>query len=414
MRSLYRYKACNIDGRWIEGELSALNREEALKRLQAAGVYVTSLSSVKRPKWLDGWNPVYVSEQDRIFLLESWAMFLEAGLPMQSALLSLRMRSRSRSVARAIERVQQGLDEGKRLTESLQEAALFPPSWVAILAVGEAQGDFVPLLRMLQAQAVEFRRFKQQIRSMWVMPSILVALVGVWTWLFVSRIVPSFASLLGEAWVLKAVPAWIGSAAGWLANGIRWLPIPLVLLILFSRWNRRADREGWFAASWVPFSTPVLGSLISKIELIRILKGLQLQTAAGIPLVRAIEVLGRSASNRWIRQDLLQAYRKLKEGIPVPEVLARLRIVPLMGQPLLAVGDATGRLPQMLDFLVQDVQADLLERVQRLITLIRSVVILVTGILVGGIVVAYFSLIFSGLSHLPEAIHSGRTTLLSP
>jgi type II secretory pathway component PulF len=241
---------------------------------------------------------------------------------------------------------------------------------------------------MLHRQAVEFRRFKQQILSMFVMPSILLVLVGVWVWLFVSRVVPSLAVLLGGIWVLKEAPVWIQGSARWLENGVRWLPLLLVLLILFFRWN------------WIP------------LQLIQILKGLQLQVEAGIPLVRAIEVLGRSARNRGIRRDLLQATRRLQEGVPVPEVLAQIRIFPSMGQPLLAVGDAAGRLPEMLDFLVQEVQEDLLEQVHRLTILIRHLVLLITGILVGGIVVVYFSLIFSGLSHLPEAITSSQSHYL--
>ena len=83
----FRYTARGLDGRRTSGEVTALNQEEATQRLQEAGVYVISVAPLLIQRRLFVPGRIFIPYQERIFLLESWAMFLEAGLSMQSALM---------------------------------------------------------------------------------------------------------------------------------------------------------------------------------------------------------------------------------------------------------------------------------------------------------------------------------------
>lgn len=375
-----------------------MNPEEAAARLQEAGVYVTKLVPL-RFEAQEGHPQVFASESDRLFLLESWPMFLEAGLSMQSALLRLSLRSRSISLGRAIDRLQEAIDEGVPFIQALRASRIFPPSWVAVLSVGEKNGNYVDPLKMLRRYLEESRRFKNQVISMMIMPAILMALIGVWFWLFLVRVIPSLFLLVSQGG--SAPPTlmlWIVSVAHGVQVVFPWLFLGVCTLVAANFFARRADRETGILQSWIPTWTPMVGSLIAKVQLIVIASGLQLQLEAGIPLVSAIETLRYGITNRQVRRDLIRAHRKLLEGLPVPEAMAEIRVIPPDGQALIAAGEASGKIPQMMEALTRETQSVLIEEVKRLVVFIRSFVIVASGILVGLLLVVFFGILFQSLA----------------
>lgn len=393
----FRYAARSIDGRRMEGEVLGTDMEEATRRLQEAGVYVITISSIQK-----GAGPLFpyrisLSEQDRIFLLESWAMFLEAGLPMQSALLRVRLRTDTPSVARAIDQIQEAIDNGATLSEALQVGRLFPPSWVSVLSVAETHGDFVQPIRMLQHRAEQMRHFKQELFSIFIMPAILLGLVGVWFWIFVVKVIPALALFMEQVGGSPFIPQLLMFGVTTVQWGTQFLAVLGGIIFLVTWFARRADREMGLLQAWVPPSIPVIGTIISYMNLIILSVGLQLQLEAGIALPKAIESLSHGVPSQFIRRQLLQVYRRLQEGIPVPEAIVHLRVIPPMGRALLVTGYASGKMPEMLDFLAREAQASLLEYVKRLTVMIRSFVVLATGFLVGMLLVAFFGMLYANM-----------------
>ena len=127
MNPRFKYTARGIDGRLMRGEIGAANEEDATKRLQDSGIYVISLSPLRF--WRPQLRPerISVPAQERIFLLQSWAMLLESGLSLQSSLMRLRARVRTASLIGVIDQIQQHIDGGLTLSEALRNAQIFPP-----------------------------------------------------------------------------------------------------------------------------------------------------------------------------------------------------------------------------------------------------------------------------------------------
>lgn len=395
----YRYIAQSMGGRRMKGEVTAVSPEEAAARLQEAGVYVTKLVPLRRKKQLMGPGRVLMSESERTFLLESWAIFLEAGLSMQSALLRLGLRTHSISLTRAIEHLQQTIDAGVPFTEALRTSRIFPPSWVAVLSMGEKNGNYVDPLKMLRRYLDESLRFRNEVISMMIMPAILLALIAVWFWLFLVRVIPSLFSLLSQTGATPpALMGWIVLVTHWIQVGFPWLFLVFCSFWVANFFARRADREVGILQSWVPLDTPMIGSLVSKMQLIIIASSLRLQLEAGIPMVLAVETLRHGVTNRAVRRDLIEAHQKLLEGVPVPEAMAQIRVIPPEGQALIAAGEASGKTPQMMEVLARETQSVLIEEVKRLAIWARSFVIIAAGVLVGLLLIVFFSILYQGLS----------------
>lgn len=402
----FQFTARNPDGQHVTGEIFAADSDTATRRLQGAGVYVTSIVSLGPVRRLPSPHRVSLSAQERLFLLKSMAMFLESGIPIQSALLRLKMSTSNASLRLALDRIQNAIDDGATLTQAIQMGRIFPPSWAAVLMTSEKHGDFVRPLQMLRQLASETDRFKRQLLGLFIMPALLLALVTFWLWLFLVRVVPSLSLLIEQIGGPPSLSLTMRLAAQEILVTIQ---IGFCLFgagFLLSRWTRRADREMGILQSWVPLWFPVVGSLTAQLHLIFIASGLHLQLEAGIPAVQAVETLSRSISHRTIRQDLLRAARELKRGAPIPEALGYIRIIPHMGRALFSVGNLTGKLPELLEFIVRETKADLMERIKRLAVWIRTFVTLVSGVLVGLLVILFFKLLFSSLSGFGQAFYS--------
>ena len=397
----FRYTARGIDGRRRVGEVTAFTLEEATDRLQEVGVYVTSISPIHHQAWHSRGRAT-LSDQERIFLLESWTILLEAGLPINASILQLRMKTNNRSLAAALDQVEQAIQGGATFTEALRLSRIFPPSWVAVFVGSERRGDFIQPMKMLHRYAVELARFKRQLLSMMISPAILLALLLVWLWIISVRVLPSFGLLVGAMGSGGAPPFWVTTLPGILVSTVAWGIVGIVGIFLVSRWLRQADQELGLVSAWLPPWIPLIGPLVCQMQMIVVTSGLGLQLKSGIPLMEALETMSRGVHSRWLRRQLLQAYGKLQEGLPVSTALFCLTEIPSHGQSLLAAGDTSGKLPDMFELLAEEIQVTLLERIKRLIIWIRSSVILFTGLLVGFLVVLFFGLFFSSVTQISQ------------
>ena len=402
----FQFTARNPDGQHLTGEILAADSDTATRRLQGAGMYVTSIVSLGPASQLPSQHRVFLSTQERLFLLGSLAMFLESGIPIQSALLRLKMQTSNASLRLALDRIQRAVDDGATFPQAIQIGRIFPPSWAAVLRTSEKHGDFVRPLQMLHQLMVEASRFKREMLNLFMVPAILLILVTLWLWLFLVRVAPSLDLLIGQIGGSRQVSLVMKLAAQGMLSVIQIGFCIFGAGFLLSRWTRRADREMGILQSWIPLWFPVIGPLTTQLYLIFIASGLRMQLEAGIPMVQAVETLSRSIGHRTIRQDLLRAAGELKKGAPIPEALGAIRIIPPMGMALFSVGNLTGKLPELLEFIVRETKADLMERSKRLAIWIRTFVTLLSGFFVGLLVILFFKLLFSSFSDFGTAFYS--------
>ena len=169
----YRYSVRDLNGRFMKGDVIAQDRDEAIRLLQESGLYVTSVELATTPLQPLRRHRISAPDDQKIFLLESWSMYLEAGLSVQVALLRVRKAIRHRGMSRALQSIQGSIDQGMKLSEAVAVSHLFPPSWAAVFAAGERIGNFVGPLRDMRRQILQLRRLKAEIIRTMLIPAIL-------------------------------------------------------------------------------------------------------------------------------------------------------------------------------------------------------------------------------------------------
>jgi general secretion pathway protein F len=390
MINAFNYIARDGSGGKLSGQIIALSVEEALGALQEAGIYVTQMEPTPAGGLLGGTDGVVLPSHERVLLLESWALLLDSGLSMDSVLFHLQNSVVRPSVRRALAEAQALLRDGMSFSDAVAASGLLPLSWAAVLEAGQERGDFIGPLRALQRRGEQIRQMGEKMVSSLLMPSVLISLVFVALWVYVTWVAPAVSEcVLGLTGVSNLLLAGMQrlSAIALPAAGLFLLGACSLAWIVL-RGNRADGLMGTLTA-WTPVWTPLVGSLVSKAQLIVIALELQLQLEAGVPLETALHTLSRSLPTPALRRELVKACRQLRGGVPGWQALGDLSMMPPNGLALLAAGEASGKLPGMLGVVASEAGLDLETQVERLAVKLNSFAVVMTGLSVG---VAVFTL----------------------
>lgn len=397
----YRYSVRNSQGQEMKGAVFASDQNEVIQLLQENGFYVTSVAPTSKPPRLFLLRKSMVPDEQKIFLLESWSMFMQIGLSVQAALLKVREVTPDRNIARALQSIQDGIDRGMKMSEAVAASRLFPSSWMAVLSVGERVGDFIGPLQVMRRRMIHLRRLRRETLRMLLMPSFLVGLSLVWFWVFLWSVAPAVREFSAAMGISNRAAATLSEMSGVLWYASQALALLLALAALAAlRVNWSHQVMGTFQ-TWIPARTPILGPIVSTLHLMTVASELRLQLDAGIPFESALHTLSFSMANREVRHELVEVCRNVQQGVPAEEAISRLSFIPIEQKALIIAGNASGQLPKALGFLVRFAEENFHFKMKMLVTFLQTGVVLGCGFLVGLLVIAYFSLCFS---FFPKAI----------
>lgn len=395
MINTFNYIARDGSGGKLSGQIIALGAEEAVGALQEAGVYVTQIEPVPAGASVGGTGRVDLPCHERVLLLESWSRLLDSGLSMDSVLFHLQNSVVRPSVRQALAEAQALMRNGMPFADAVAASGLLPLTWAAVLEAGQKRGDFVGPLRALQRRGEQIRQLGEKMVSSLLMPAVLIGLVFVAIWVYITWVAPAVSECALE---LTGISNPLLDGMGYLsaislpAAGL-FLMGACVLAWMVFHGNRANGLMGAFTA-WTPVRAPLIGPLVSKAQLIAIASELQLQMEAGVPLETALHTLSRSLPAPALRRELVKASRKLRAGVPGWQVLADLSMMPSNALALLAAGEASGKLPGMLGVVASEAGLDLETQAERLAIKLNSFAVVMTGLIVGAVVFTLMGIIF--------------------
>ena len=389
MISHYTYAARDPDGHRITGKIIALNAEEALGALQEAGVYVISIEPAAFGT-RSASRRVILPSHEKVLLLESWCRLIESGMSIHKVLDSLEKTVRRPSVRNALREIAALIDQGMTMSDAVGASGLLPLSWVNVMEAGEKRGDFMGPLKVLHKRSEQVKQTMQKVISALMMPCVLLTLVFVWLWLFVSVLAPTIGVCVVELTGIQS-PWWTGlSRFSDLSFYLVFVPLLAVSVLVFAvvRGNRSDSLMGTVPA-FTPTRFPLIGPLVQKIHRMVVCSELQLQLEAGIPILTALITLIRCVPRPSLRQDLVRVYQEIFSGTPVWRALGDFPLIPENQISLLAAGHLSGKLPEMLGVIASEAGLDLQTEAERLAIKMRTLAIFCSGIIVALLVAAF-------------------------
>ncbi|HOU36602.1 MAG TPA: type II secretion system F family protein [Candidatus Omnitrophota bacterium] len=398
----YAYKAKKGPSEAIEGSLVAESEKEAIEKISAMGYLPVHLREEADSGAIEqsGLTP---SGQDsfripsRVITLctRQLASLLKAGVPILRALSIISEQSDNPRLKAVLSHIHRAVKEGAPFSAVLSRyPSVFPPLYVAMVRTGEDSGALSEVLFRIS----EYRRTQEEMFSRFRMAMVypcLMALVGLSTIVFMlTFVMPRLAGIYTTMGQRLPLPTRILLSVSsffqhWFVPVIFGAAV-LVLII----WRQSRTPAGKAAFGRFMLGLPLFGPLISKAELGRFCRTLELLLHSGLPILRALTITVPVLENDVIKQHLSRSYKDLEQGGSFSSSLKASRLIPSFMSNLISVGEESGRIDDALKEVADSYERDTDDALRVATNLLEPVLILGMGLIVGFMVMAMLLPIF--------------------
>ncbi len=389
---LFRYKVSDPSGKVSELLIEGDSQADAARRLQRRGVVpLTFLGEGGAAQRQQGFWKKGVDVTD---FTERLVPLLEANIPLERSLAILGDEPGNPPLQQLVGDLRRGLHEGRKFSDLIRDqGSLFPPVYAGVVEAGEEAGALPQVMGQLKAFLASSAELRSFILSSSIYPG-FIAVTGLAMMGFVlGVIVPKFAASLAGAGIQSQATDFLMR----LSQGLRnywWLSLLVVALLVFLvREVRRPEgklRQGWDS---LVMRLPLFGSLALASNLSRFARTMAILMRSGVPLLHTVAIASRVIQNTTIRHSLDEVSGELRQGQKISGALAKSPFVPSLVLRMVAVGEETGNVEEMLDRVADRYEADLRKSIKRLLSLFEPLVIVLLGLGIGLVVFLMFSAI---------------------
>lgn len=397
----FRYKAVTDSGSVLEGEMDAPSQSVVIERLHELGHLPIRADEIKGPSrgaWLtrDLFGGRGVSRKDVTLATRELATLLEAGLPLDRSLEMLKDLADKGAIGGMLSRVLERVRGGASLADAMaSQAPAFPRYYVSMVRAGEAGGALESVLARLADFMEKSQAVTENVKSALVYPIILLAMAGASVIVLLTVVIPQFRPLLEEAGEALPLATQILVGVGEFVQYYWWaIGLALVGFALLAR-RELSSRERRYRWDAVFLRIPLIGDLVTKIEVARFSRTLATLLRNGVAPLTALSIVKDILSNAVMAEAIGRVATRLKEGQGLAQPLMAAQVFPDLAVNLVRVGEETGQLEGMLDKVAEIYEREVQRTLDRLLALLVPVLTIGLGLLIAAIIVSVLSAILS-------------------
>jgi general secretion pathway protein F len=264
-----------------------------------------------------------------------------------------------------------------------------------MVRAGEVGGFLETVLERLLEYLERSQEMRDEARAALAYPVVLTGAMGVSILVLLVYVLPKFSAMFEGMNKTLPLSARIVMGMSDAIRGYWWLGLLLIALVVFgARYWVRTPR-GSLTWDQTKLRLPIVGDVVRKMEVGKIARTLGTLLKSGVPMVQALGIVKEVAGNQMVARSLAEVEVGVREGEGVSEPLARSGVFPQLAIQMIAVGEDTGKLDEMLLKVAGYFDREVKVRIQQFTRLLEPVLILVMGVAVGFIVVSMLSAIFS-------------------
>jgi type IV pilus assembly protein PilC len=397
----FDYKSRNSAGKIVKGRVDAASESAAVAKLGGMGLTPVALAEagtetgLKRDVSFKAFSKA-VSLKDLAVMTRQLSTMISAGLTLMRALGILAEQTQNKRFAEVLSKVVHDVEGGGSLSDSMaKHPTEFPPLMINMVRAGETGGFLDGALDSIALNFEKEAKLRATVKSAMAYPVMVLALSGVAVVLMLVFIVPVFKTMFEGLGSELPIPTQMLVT---LSSSMVWVvPVGLVVGVGFSIWwriNKNTDAVRR-AIDPIKLKLPIFGSLLKKIAVARFTRNLSNMIGAGVPILRALAIVGDTSGNWVIGEASKRVADSVRQGKSIAGPLAEETVFPTMVVQMIAVGEDSGALEVMLskvsDFYDSEIQAT----TEALTSLIEPLLIAFLGVVVGGMIVALYLPIFS-------------------
>ncbi|MBN9426549.1 MAG: type II secretion system inner membrane protein GspF [Burkholderiales bacterium] len=386
----YRYEAADAAGKLARGIIDADSPRHARSLLRTRGLTPLDLGPVNEAVAGSGVRiGGRLRTADLSLATRQLASLLSARLPIEQALNAVVEQADKQVLRERFAAVRSEVVGGQTLAQALGKYPRdFPEVYRALVAAGEQSGDLALVMNRL-ADYIESRSaLAQRITLAFIYPAIVTVVATLVIIALLTYVVPQVVGVFEQTrQTLPTLTVLLIAASDFVRQWGLWL---LALLIGALTAFRLALRAPTFRLNWHKrvLTMPIVGRLSRGLNTSRFASTLGILTSSGVPLIRALEAGARTLSNEALKNNVADAISRVREGAPLSRALKAGGQFPPMMIHMIASGEATGELPEMLERTAATLSQETERRALTLTSLLEPALILVMGAVVLLIVLA--------------------------
>ncbi len=395
----YVFQAKTPDGKFVKGELEAASEAEARVKLRAqkmVPLQVVGKGLEKKPAAGAGLLKDSVSPKDLQVFTRQFAVLVSAGVPIVQSLEAMITGSRSAAMGRAVEKVVDEIEKGRRLADSMALVPdVFDRMYVNLVRAGEEGGVLDSVLNRLAEYIEKSVALRGKILgALWYPAAVLVVAFGVIAGIMIF-VIPSFVDLFKNAGQeLPALTKMVMALSQ--AFVTNWFFIcAAVIGIPFGLISYYKTADGKKTLDPIMIELPVFGTLIQRGAIARMSRTLATLLSAGVRILDSLDIASATAGNYVIEKAIIDARESVSRGKSLTEPLRQVRHIPTMVVQMIAVGESTGNLDTMLGKIADFYEAEVEAAAEALTSLIEPLLMVFLGGIIAVIVIAMYLPIFN-------------------
>ena len=394
--AIYTCKLGSSDGRIIVKEFEATNGESLRQSLEDQGFFVFELKKKSLQfLWDKGAARKKVDNRELISFNQELLVLIKSGMPIIQALDVVLEHGGKGKLPEILQEVREDIKGGASLSDAFEKhPRAFSHLYVASIRAGERTGDLPQTIRRFIAFLKRMEGFRKKVVSALIYPSILLTLATVVVTVLLLYVVPVFSQIFSDVGSQLPLPTRI--LIGLTALLRTYLPVVIVIAVvagaLFRRWLRTT--AGRYTVDRLLLRIPFVGPLATQYAVAGFTRTLGTILGSGIPIVESLKMAVGTLNNKVLERKLLQAVARVEEGTTLVNALEGVKLMPPLALRMLGVGETTGALEEMLADISEYFEEEIDRQLHILTTAIEPAILVVTGIIIGVIIITLYLPIF--------------------
>ena len=390
----FSYTARTAQGERRSATLEAATRDEAIAQLRRLRLAVVTLEEVARRR-----TTGRVAMRDIVIFTRQFSTMINAGLPIVQALDILAKQTENPVLQAVTRQVVFDVESGRTVAEALaKHPNAFSELYVNMVAAGEAGGILDTILLRLATFLEKNDALLRKVRSAMIYPAVILSIAVGAVAILLVFVIPTFQEMFTSVGAALPLPTRLVIALSAFLQGFWWVVLGGIAALGVAGRRAYATPKGRRAIDRMLLAVPIVGDLLRKSAVSRFTRTLGTLISSGVSILDGLEITAKTAGNRVVADAILASRTSIAGGDTIAAPLARSRVFPPMVISMIAVGEQTGGLDEMLRKIADFYDDEVDTAVSGLLALVEPVMVVGLGILVGGMVVAMYLPIFDLIS----------------
>jgi general secretion pathway protein F len=391
---VYTYKAFTTAGQLKTGIADADSARDARLKLRRDGLLVTDIEEIesvarkKTSRWALA-RQRRATSRELPQVTRQLATMLKSGIPLNDALKALVEQIETRQLEAVLRNVREKIGQGSSFAEALeQHPGVFPPLYVSMVRSGEAAGNADVVLERLAGFLLKQAKTRNKVLAALMYPMIMVGVGGIVVTILMTKVVPRLIVLVESRGQELPLPTQILKSGSEFVRSYWYLMLLAVVLVNMTIASLRRTEKGRYAVDRFLLNLPVFGDLFKKQAIARFATTLSTLLRTGVPVLDAIRIVREIIGNAVLQGVLDDLHAAILQGADISTPLKQSGVFPPAVGYMIAVGEQTGELDNVLDRLAEAYELEVEIATERMTAVIEPLLILIMAVLVAFIVMS--------------------------